>query len=83
MTRKAYKGRPRFFGRPVALLGRPTRAVSAQPAERVAPRELLDCEDGGCPFCAVLGQWICHCGAVNEDERSHCRWCGCVAGMAS
>jgi hypothetical protein len=83
MTRRARKGRPRFFGRRVGLLGRPTGAVSAQPAEPVAPLELADCEEGGCPFCAVLEQWICHCGAINENSRTFCRYCGCQAGTST
>jgi hypothetical protein len=83
MTRKARKGRLRFIGRPVGLLGRATRAVSAQPAERVPAQVVPDCDDGGCPFCEVLDQWICHCGAINENSRTFCRYCGCQAGTST
>jgi hypothetical protein len=79
MTRKASKGRPRVVGRPVGTFGRAIGGVSAKPATPTPALVELDCDDGGCPFCAVLGQWICHCGAINEDQRRFCLWCGCQA----
>jgi hypothetical protein len=85
MTRKSHRRRrPRPSTRPLGLImGGPTRGASAQPAERVAPWELVACEDGKCPFCEVLEQWICHCGAINENNRAVCRWCGCLQGRTS
>jgi hypothetical protein len=82
MTRKASKGRPRVYGRPVRAIGRAIGGFSAQPVTPTPAVVDPDC-GGGCAFCEVLGQWICHCGAINESNRLYCCWCGCIVGTST
>jgi hypothetical protein len=71
------KKRLRFFGRPACHQGRVTAPRSALAPGAVFVPVAVACEDGECSFCRTLEQWICHCGAVNEDWRSVCYFCDC------